>query len=378
MIRPDPFEACISKWSRQPRSSPITARPITSPTRGELGKRDLLLSLGVGQRRRDELSRLSQLAGQHDGPVLAWRHQVKLVADSLPPFEGDFEKFAKLVVRDLAVRVHELEQAGQHFLDASYIPPGDPRLGGRGIHQLIPALQRSKHVLAPKLVHDLAEVVGDEPIVLGQRAGMDLGNLPAGQIPMEPVDKRLDLEEVGQRLKQVVILLVRLLGLDVDVADQDDGGERQDFLLAPAELRVLHIALHDRDEGLGIGEVGVGDLVEYDHITAADDADLAGGVVDEEAGRGRLAARKNGRVVALVAVDVRLAGFPWGQFDGVAIGLDQRHQPPQVQQLLPTAQLAQGSGRSELMRKSSHSPASNCLPLLDVLVRGRSPKSGTA
>ena len=283
-----------------------------------------------------------QLAGQHDRAVLASRHQVKLVADPLPPFEGNFEEFAKLLVGDFPVRVHELEQAGQHLLDASHVTPGDPGLGGRGIHQLIPALQRSQHVLTPKLVHDLAEVVGDEAVVLRQRARMNLGNLPAGQIAVEPVDERLDLEEVGQRLEQMVILLVRQLRLHVDVADQDDGGEGQDFLLASAELGVLHVALHDRHEGLGIGEVGVGDLVEHHHVPTADDADLAGGIVDEQACRGRLAARKNRGVVALVAVDVGLAGFPGGQLDGVAVGLDHRHEPPQVEQLLTPASSAQG------------------------------------
>ena len=185
-----------------------------------------------------------------------------------------------------------------------------PALAVERVHQLIPALQRSKHVLAPKLVHDLAEVVGDEAVVLRQRAGVNLGNLPAGQIAVEAVDEGLDLEEVGQRLEQVVVLLVRQLALHVEVADQDDGGEGQDLLLAPAELGVLHVALHDRHEGLGIGEVGVGDLVEDHRVAAADLADLARGVVDEQAGRGRLAARKNGRVVALVAVEVGLAGLP--------------------------------------------------------------------
>ena len=167
---------------------------------------------------------------------------------------------------------------------------------------------------------------------------MNLRNLPAGHVPVESVDERLNLEEVWQRLEQVVILLVRQLRLDVDVADQDDGGKGQDFLLPSAELRVLHIALHDRHEGLRIGEIGVGDLVEDHHVPTADYADFAGSVVDEQASRGRLSARENGRVVALVAVEVRLAGFPGGQLDDVAVGFDHRHEPPQVEQLLSPAQ----------------------------------------
>ena len=66
---------------------------------------------------------------------------MKLVTDPLAAFEGNFQEFAKLLVVDIPVRVHELEQAGQYFLDASHITPRDPGLGGRGIHQLIPALQ---------------------------------------------------------------------------------------------------------------------------------------------------------------------------------------------------------------------------------------------
>jgi hypothetical protein len=136
----------------------------------------------------DELSRLHQLAGQHDRSILARRHKMKLIADSLPPFEGNFQEFAKLLVGDFPVRVHQLEQAGQHFLDTSHVPPGDPSLGSRAIHQLISTLQRSKQVFAPKLVHDLAQVVSDESIVLRERARMNLRNLPAGQISMESVD----------------------------------------------------------------------------------------------------------------------------------------------------------------------------------------------
>src|SRR5271157_5646507 len=108
---------------------------------------------------------------------------------------------------------------------------------------------------------------------------------------MKAIDKCFDLEEVGEGLKEVIVLFVRKPRLDVDVPDQDDRGESKDLLLAPAELSVLHIALHDRDKGFGIGEVGVGDLVEDHGVTATDDTDLTGGIVDEEAGRRRLAAR---------------------------------------------------------------------------------------
>ena len=42
---------------------------------------------------------------------------------------------------------------------------------------------------------------------------------------MKPIDKSFDLEEVGERLKEVIVFFVREPRLDVDVSDQDDRGE---------------------------------------------------------------------------------------------------------------------------------------------------------
>src|SRR5208337_2538466 len=231
------------------------------------------------------------LTTQYKRPVLTWGHQVKLISHSLATFNGQRKKLAELVVRQLAVGIHEFQKAREDLLDPPDISASDPRLGGRSVHQLVAGLQGAQYVLAAKLMHDLAEVVGNEPIVLGEGTGVDLGNLPAGHIRMKPINKSFDLEEIGERLKEVIVLFVREPRLNVDVSDQDDRGESEDFLLAPAELPVLHIALHVRNQGLGIGEVGVGDLVEDHRVTAADDTHLAGGVVDEEVGGGRPAAR---------------------------------------------------------------------------------------
>ena len=120
-----------------------------------------------------------------------------------------------------------------------------------------------------------AEVIGDESVVLRHGIGLDLRDFPAGRVAVDAVDEGFNLEEIWQRLEQVVILLVRQLVLHVKVAHHDDGGKSQNLLLAPAELGVLHVALHDRHQGLGIGEVGVGNFVKNHGVSAADDADLA-------------------------------------------------------------------------------------------------------
>src|SRR4051812_22012975 len=91
----------------------------------------------------------------------------------------------------------------------------------------------------PQLVHDLAEVIGDETVVLRDRVRADLRDLPAWKIGVDAVDERFDLEERRQWLEEVVILLVRELPLDVQVADQHDRGEGQDLLLPSAELPIL-------------------------------------------------------------------------------------------------------------------------------------------
>jgi hypothetical protein len=49
-------------------------------------------------------------------------------------------------------------------------------------------------------VHDFAEVVGDESVILGERAGVNFGDLPTGEITVQTVDECLDLKEIRQRL----------------------------------------------------------------------------------------------------------------------------------------------------------------------------------
>ena len=84
-------------------------------------QRDFLLPVGVGQRGRDHLAGLSELRRQHNRAVLARRHQVKLIADPLASLDGQRKKLAKLLVVDLPVGVHELQQAGKDLLDAPHV-----------------------------------------------------------------------------------------------------------------------------------------------------------------------------------------------------------------------------------------------------------------
>ncbi len=99
---------------------------------------------------------------------------------------------------------------------------------------------------------------------------------------MDAVEEGDHLQEAWQRLEEVVVLLVRLRALHVEIANEHETAEGQKLFLAAAELGILHVPLHDADEGPGIGEIGVGDFVEHDGVAGADFANLAGVQVNEE------------------------------------------------------------------------------------------------
>jgi hypothetical protein len=48
--------------------------------------------------------------------------------------------------------------------------------------------------------------------------------------------------------------------LNIKVSQKDQAGERQQLLLTTAEPGILHVPLHDADQGLWVGEVRIGNL----------------------------------------------------------------------------------------------------------------------
>ena len=125
-----------------------------------------------------------------------------------------------------------------------------------------------------------------------------------------------------QRAEQVADALL-VLDVDVEVADHDDAAVGADALLAAAELAGLHVALHDVDAVLLV-EGDAGDLVEADHVVLADQPALAGRVVHEHAGDGRLAAGDEVGVGRDLLEQVALAGAARPELDHVVVALDER------------------------------------------------------
>ena len=133
--------------------------------------------------------------------------------------------------------------------------------------------ESDQQIDAAQFMHDLAKIIGNKAIVPGKTVRGKLRDLPAWQIPMDAVQKGNNLQKVGERLEQMVIFLVGEISLYINVPHEDQAGKGQKLFFTSAELSVLHVALHDADKGLGIGEVGVGNFVKDHGIPGAHFAD---------------------------------------------------------------------------------------------------------
>jgi len=232
---------------------------------------------------------------------------MQLVPNALASLDGQREHLNQLAIRDLTVRVEQLEQARKGLVYSPNIARGEAAPASGGIEQLKPALMRPENVYPSEFMHDLAEVVGDKAIVLAHRARPDLGYLPARQVKVESVYQCFHLQKARQWLEQVIVLFVGQVALYIKVTHEHNGPKGQDLLLAAAELGVLHIALHDADHRLGVGEVRVCDFIKDDGVARPYQTNLPGVEIDEQAGWRRLAAGEHVCVVGKVAVQVGLA-----------------------------------------------------------------------
>ena len=157
---------------------------------------------------------------------------------------------------------------------------------------------------------------------------MQLGEVPARRIGMEPVmESGVVAHFLGQRAEQVADALL-LLDVDVEVADHDDPALAADALLAAAEFAGGHVALHDVHAILLV-EGDTGYFVEADHVVLADQTALAVGHVDEHLSHGRLAARDQVGVRRDLLIDVAFTCPSRTQLHQVEVALDKRNHAQQ-------------------------------------------------
>jgi hypothetical protein len=174
----------------------------------------------------------------------------------------------------------------------------------------------------------LGEEVAHEPEVVGEVGRVELGDIPAGQVGVDAVHERRVVAHLGRQRREQVADALLVGDVDVEVADQHDRAVGADRLTASRELAGLHVALHDVDAVLLV-EGDAGDLVEADDVVLGDQAALSGGVVDEHAGDGGLAAGDQVGVRRDLLEQVRLAGAARAQFDHVEVPLHERDHPQQ-------------------------------------------------
>ena len=194
-----------------------------------------------------------------------------------------------------------------------------------------------REVLAAHLLAELAQAVGDEPVVLRQQIRAHLGNLPPGKIAVNAVEKGAVVVELGWEGIEQVRGLQHVLHRVVDVALQHDGRIGVQHV-APAGVAARgHVILQDL-HGIGVLEVHARHLVEGDAVPQAHQAkpSFALGVhAAEQVRRGGLSAGQKNSVGRDFLVDVRLARAPRPQLAEIVVALGQRHHAlDEVQALL--------------------------------------------
>lgn len=125
--------------------------------------------------------------------------------------------------------------------------------------------------------------------------------------------------------------------VDVEVADEHDRAVGADGFTAAGELARLHVALHDVD-AVFLVERDARDFVEAHDVVLGDEAALAGGVIDEHPGDGRLASRDQVSVRRHLLKQVRLTGSARSQFDHVEVPLHERDHAKQQDVLFALAE----------------------------------------
>jgi len=73
----------------------------------------------------------------------------------------------------------------------------------------------------------LTEIVGDESVVSGKTKWSELRNLPSWQITMNPVQESSDLKKVRKGLKEMIILLMRQVALNIQIPHKYETPEGQ-------------------------------------------------------------------------------------------------------------------------------------------------------
>ena len=186
-----------------------------------------------------------------------------------------------------------------------------------------------------QIAQGLGQVVDHEAVVVREELIAHLGDFPARQVAVQPVDEgHVIADHIGHRREQMPCLhhhVDRLLG----VAEHGDAGVAGEALGPALELARFAVGLHRGDDLLG-HLLEVGHLVEADHVPDRHHPLHLAVHVAEEVGHGGGAGEQGG-VGRELLHGKALAGAARAQLHQVVVALAEGDQPQQEQQLEPLA-----------------------------------------
>ena len=263
--------------------------------------------------------------------VLERPHLLELLLDPPAALQGHLDQFRQLLPRELAVRVEQLDQPRDRLADGLHVAGVEVR-AEREV-----AVDHLGEVVLAEFPQGLGQVIDHEPVVVREELDPHLGHFPAGHVVVDAVEERHVLpDHVGHRREQVRRPDHHLDGL-VRVAEHGERGRARERVLPPCERPRLAVGLERRDDLLG-HLLEVGHLVEGDGVPDADQPHLAGRHVVEQVGDGRRPGQQDG-VGRKLLVGVALARPPRPELDEVVVGLAERQQADQEQQLQPPVEV---------------------------------------
>ena len=108
---------------------------------------------------------------------------------------------------------------------------------------------RIPKVPLPHLPHPLGQIIHNQAVLIGEELGPHLGDFPARQVAVQPLEERRVDQFFRQRLEQVLVLLMGQRAQNIEIANEHDGGLALHLEPAQAEVAVFHVVLEDRNRG---------------------------------------------------------------------------------------------------------------------------------
>ena len=226
---------------------------------------------------------------------------LELFLDAAAHFKRKLEDFFKLFLRELPVRIEQLDHAANHLAHCNGVALIEV------LSQTEILVQRIAVLLLAKLTDKLCQIVGDEAVVVGEMLRTELRYLPAGNIAVHTVEERCVRSHFGrERVKEAGCFQQHIHAL-IDVADKDHRSSRGFFFLSTGKGAGRHIVLHDLD-AIFILEVDTGNLVERYAVPQANQAHSFSAHVVKQVRNGSLTAGNKDAVRGDFFVDMGFAG----------------------------------------------------------------------